>query len=116
MKKEHSFSYEIYSDWSDLAIEDQVLVDRAYEAMESAYAPYSKFRVGASARLDNDTIVTGSNQENSAYPSGLCAERVALFHVGASYPKQSVQTLCVVAKGDLIPVEKLLSPCGACRR
>ena len=116
MKKEHSFSYEIYSDWSDLAIEDQVLVDRAYEAMESAYAPYSKFSVGASARLDNDTIVTGSNQENSAYPSGLCAERVALFHVGASYPKQSVQTLCVVAKGDLIPVEKLLSPCGACRQ
>ena len=116
MNKEHSFSYEIHSDWKDLSVEDQVLVDRAYEAMESAYAPYSQFKVGASARLDNDAIVTGSNQENSAYPSGLCAERVALFHIGANYPKQTVQTLCVVAKGDLIPVEKLLSPCGACRQ
>lgn len=116
MNKEHSFSYEIHSDWKDLSVEDQVLVDRAYEAMESAYAPYSQFKVGASARLDNDAIVTGSNQENSAYPSGLCAERVALFHIGANYPKQTVQTLCVVAKGDLIPIEKLLSPCGACRQ
>ena len=71
MKKEHSFSYEIHSDWKELAVEDQVLVDRAYEAMENAYAPYSLFKVGASARLDNDAIVTGSNQENSAYPSGL---------------------------------------------
>ena len=116
MKKEHSFSYEIHSDWKELAVDDQILVERAYEAMENAYAPYSLFKVGASARLDNDAIVTGSNQENSAYPSGLCAERVALFHIGANFPKQSVQTLCVVAKGDLIPPEKLLSPCGACRQ
>ena len=84
--------------------------------MQAAYAPYSKFKVGASVRLDNDAIVTGSNQENSAYPSGLCAERVVLFHVGANYPKQAVQTLCIVAEGDLIPSEKLLSPCGACRQ
>lgn len=116
MKKKHTFSYEIHDNWKELPIADQVLVDKAYEAMESAYAPYSKFRVGASVRLDNDSIITGSNQENSAYPSGLCAERVALFHVGANYPKQAVQTLCIVAKGDLIPVEKLLSPCGACRQ
>ena len=84
--------------------------------MQAAYAPYSKFKVGASVRLDNDAIVTGSNQENSAYPSGLCAERVVLFNVGANYPKQAVQTLCIVAEGDLIPSEKLLSPCGACRQ
>ena len=116
MKQEHSFSYELHENWKELPVQDQILVDRALEAMHAAYAPYSKFKVGASVRLDNDAIVTGSNQENSAYPSGLCAERVVLFHVGANYPKQAVQTLCIVAEGDLIPSEKLLSPCGACRQ
>ena len=116
MKQEHSFSYELHENWKELPVQDQILVARALEAMHAAYAPYSKFKVGASVRLDNDAIVTGSNQENSAYPSGLCAERVVLFHVGANYPKQAVQTLCIVAEGDLIPSEKLLSPCGACRQ
>ena len=116
MKQEHSFSYELHENWKELPVQDQILVDRALEAMQAAYAPYSKFKVGASVRLDNDAVVTGSNQENSAYPSGLCAERVVLFYVGANYPKQSVQTLCIVAEGDLIPSEKLLSPCGACRQ
>ena len=116
MKQEHSFSYELHENWKELPVQDQILVDRALEAMQAAYAPYSKFKVGASVRLDNDAIVTGSNQENSAYPSGLCAERVVLFHVGANYPKQAVQTLCILAEGDLIPSEKLLSPCGACRQ
>jgi len=116
MKHDHSFSYEFLANWKELPVADQILVDRAYEAMESAYAPYSNFRVGTAVRLDNDAIITGSNQENSAYPSGLCAERVALFHVGANYPKQAVQTMCIVAKGDLIPVKKMLSPCGACRQ
>ena len=116
MKQEHTFSYELHENWKELPVQDQILVDRALEAMQAAYAPYSKFKVGASVRLDNDAIVTGSNQENSAYPSGLCAERVVLFHVGANYPKQAVQTLCIVAEGDLIPSQKLLSPCGACRQ
>ena len=116
MKYDHSFSYEFLANWKELPVADQILVDRAYEAMESAYAPYSNFRVGTAVRLDNDAIITGSNQENSAYPSGHCAERVALFHVGANYPKQTVQTMCIVAKGDLIPVKKMLSPCGACRQ
>lgn len=116
MKQEHSFSYEILSNWKELPVADQVLVERAFEAMESAYAPYSNFKVGTAVKLDNDAIVTGSNQENSAYPSGLCAERVALFHAGANYPKQAVQTMCIVAKGDLIPIKKMLSPCGACRQ
>ena len=116
MKQEHSFSYDCHENWKELPVQDQILVDRAFEAMQAAYAPYSNFKVGASVRLDNDAIVTGSNQENSAYPSGLCAERVVLFHVGANYPKQTVQTICIVAEGDLIPSEKLLSPCGACRQ
>ena len=116
MKKDFQFSYELLSDWKDLSIEDQILVDKAYDALETAYAPYSKFKVGASVRLDNDAIITGSNQENAAYPSGLCAERVALFHIGSNYPKQSIKTICVVAKGDLLPLDKLLSPCGGCRQ
>jgi len=116
VKQEHSFFYELHQNWKELPVQDQILVDRAFWAMQAAYAAYSKFKVGASVRLDNDAIVTGSNQENSAYPSGLCAERVVLFHVGANYPKQAVQTLCIVAEGDLIPSEKLLSPCGACRQ
>ena len=116
MKKDFQFSYELLSDWKDLSIEDQILVDKAYDALETAYAPYSEFKVGASVRLDNDAIITGSNQENAAYPSGLCAERVALFHIGSNYPKQSIKTICVVAKGDLLPLDKLLSPCGGCRQ
>ena len=66
MKKDFQFSYELLADWKDLSIEDQVLVDKAYDALETAYAPYSEFRVGASVRLDNDAIITGSNQENAA--------------------------------------------------
>jgi len=116
MNKDFHFSYELLSSWKDLSVEDQELVDKAHEAIESAYAPYSNFKVGASVRLDNDTIITGSNQENAAYPSGLCAERVALFYIGSNFPKQSIQTICIVAKGDLIPDDKLLSPCGACRQ
>ena len=116
MKKDFQFSYELLSDWKDLSIEDQVLVDKAYDALETAYAPYSEFKVGASVRLDNDVIIIGSNQENAAYPSGLCAERVALFHIGSNYPKQSIKTICIVAKGDLLPLNKLLSPCGGCRQ
>ena len=116
MKKDFHFSYDLFPDWRELPIEDQVLVDKALEALESAYAPYSEFRVGASVRLDNDSIVLGSNQENAAYPSGLCAERVALFYIGSNFPKQSIKTICIVAKGDLIPKHKLLSPCGGCRQ
>jgi len=116
MKKDFQFSYEILPSWKDLSVEDQGLVDKAYEVLESAYAPYSNFKVGAAVRLGDDSIITGSNQENAAYPSGLCAERVALFYIGSNFPKQSIQTICIVAKGDLIPVDKLLSPCGACRQ
>ncbi|MDG2441388.1 MAG: cytidine deaminase [Crocinitomicaceae bacterium] len=116
MKHEYKVSYQRFDNWKELPIEDHELVDRAYEVCKSAYAPYSKFHVGASLRMTNDEIITGSNQENIAYPSGLCAERVALFYAGANLPNEKVQTLCVVAKGDLLPIEKILSPCGACRQ
>ncbi len=116
MIKKITTEYEELENWEDLSFEDHVLVKKAYEVMDNAYAPYSKFKVGASVRLSNNEVVTGSNQENIAYPSGLCAERVALFYAGANFPNEKVETLCIVAKGDLVPVETILSPCGSCRQ
>ena len=116
MIKKITTEYEQLDSWKDLSFEDHVLVEKAYEVMANAYAPYSKFKVGASLRLSNNQVVSGSNQENIAYPSGLCAERVALFYAGANFPNERVETLCIVAKGDLVPVETILSPCGSCRQ
>lgn len=116
MKRQLSVEYEFFKDWRELPEDDQELIRNAFATKDSAYAPYSKFRVGASLRLSNDKVVNGSNQENVAYPSGLCAERVALFYAGANYPNENVKTLCVVAEGELLPKDKLLSPCGGCRQ
>ena len=79
-EKDFHFSYELLSHWKELPIEDQVLVDRAFEAVETAYAKFCDFKVGASVRLDSDAIVTGSNQENAAYPSGLCVKSSTFSH------------------------------------
>lgn len=116
MMKEYSFQYTMLNSYTELGAEDLNLVERAFNACSKAYAPYSKFHVGASVLLENGEIVEGNNQENIAYPSGLCAERVALFWVGANFPKTKVLTLAIVAKGDLLPVDQILSPCGGCRQ
>jgi cytidine deaminase len=116
MKSYHRIAYSDFPSWKQLNSEDQVLVRKAYEIAENAYAPYSAFKVGAAVQLEDGTVVVGSNQENIAYPSGLCAERVALFYTGANFPTTKIKTICVVAKGDLLPIDQLLSPCGACRQ
>ena len=116
MMKEFSFQYTMLNSYAELGAEDLNLVERAFNACSKAYAPYSKFHVGASVLLENGEIVEGNNQENIAYPSGLCAERVALFWVGANFPETKVRTLAIVAKGDLLPVDHILSPCGGCRQ
>jgi len=116
MMKEFSFQYTMLNSYTELGAEDLNLVERAFNACSKAYAPYSKFHVGASVLLENGEIVEGNNQENIAYPSGLCAERVALFWVGANFPETKVRTLAIVAKGDLLPVDHILSPCGGCRQ
>jgi cytidine deaminase len=116
MEKTHSIAYILKNDWRDLSELDQNMIEKAFEACAIAYAPYSKFKVGASVLLKNGQVVIGSNQENIAYPSGLCAERVALFAVGANYPKESIATIYIVAKGELLPFEKILAPCGGCRQ
>ena len=116
MQKEYSFKFKLYPNWESLQTVDKSVVNKAFEAMEKAYAPYSKFKVGAALLLEDGQIIQGNNQENIAYPSGLCAERVALFHAGAQFPGISVDLICIVAKGDLMPISQLLSPCGACRQ
>ena len=116
MKKQISIDYDYLDHWSELDAGDQSLVAAAREAMETAYAPYSEFRVGASLLLSNGTLVKGSNQENIAYPSGLCAERVALFYAGANFPDEQVETLCIIARGKLLEHKAILSPCGGCRQ
>ncbi len=116
MQKEYSFKFQLYPNWESLQTVDKSVVNKAFEAMEKAYAPYSKFKVGAALLLEDGQIIQGNNQENIAYPSGLCAERVALFHAGAQFPGIAVDLICIVAKGDLMPISQLLSPCGACRQ
>jgi cytidine deaminase len=116
MEKSLHIQYEEFPHWNELPIEDIELVEKAYQVSSTAYAPYSNFYVGASLRMEDDSLVLGSNQENIAYPSGLCAERVALFYAGAIYPNLKIKKICVVAKGELIPIDNWVSPCGSCRQ
>lgn len=115
MKKELKIEFESLA-LDQLSEKEQELIRRAQDVSKSAYAPYSKFLVGAAVLLDNGEIIAGSNQENVAYPSGLCAERVALFYAGANYPNEKVVTIAIVAKGDLLEPDAALSPCGGCRQ
>ena len=116
MQKEYSFKFQLYPNLESLPKIDISVVNKAFEAMEKAYAPYSKFKVGAALLLEDGQIIQGNNQENIAYPSGLCAERIALFHANAQFPEIAVELICIVAKGDLMPISQLISPCGACRQ
>ena len=100
----------------ELSCEDRALVDAARNATKGSYAPYSRFNVGAALRLECGTVVTGSNQENAAYPSGLCAERVALFAAGANYPDKAVETMVIAARNADGELSRPISPCGACRQ
>ena len=92
------------------------LMEQAIEIRKKAYAPYSHFRVGVAILLDNDKIVLGSNQENAAYPSGLCAERVAIFSAGALYPEAKIIKMAITATADHNPTLTPIPPCGACRQ
>lgn len=101
----------------ELSVDEQVLVNNAINATSHSYAPYSHFSVGASVRLENGMIINGSNQENAAFPSGICAERTALFAAGATHPDVPVTTLAIAARGtDGQLTDEPISPCGACRQ
>jgi len=94
----------------------QSLMKQAVNAREKAYAPYSKFSVGAALLLENGEIITGSNQENASYPSGLCAERTAIYYAGAQYPHTKILTIAITAGLQTKTTSSPIPPCGACRQ
>jgi cytidine deaminase len=109
-------SFTAYNTVSELPDEIQKLMEQAIAIRKNAYAPYSKFRVGVAILLDNGQIVLGSNQENAAYPSGLCAERVAIFQAGAIYPEAKILKMAITAASDTNKTTIPIPPCGACRQ
>jgi len=114
-KKTIETNIEIYN-FEELSKEKQELINKAKEQVTKAYAPYSGFHVGAAIELENGVIITGSNQENSAYPSGLCAERVAMFYANAQYPEVAVKTLAIAAYTNGNFISDPVTPCGSCRQ
>ena len=115
-KKEFRISIEEYARMQELPQEDRQLMELAEAAIEDAYAAYSHYRVGAALRLSNGEVFTGNNQENAAYPSGLCAERVAMFYAKSQYPEESIETVAIAAKADHFTIKEAVAPCGACRQ
>ena len=101
---------------TELSEGDKILIEKAKQAAKISYAPYSKFHVGAAIRLADGTLITGNNQENAAYPSGMCAERTTLFYANARYPEQAVRTLAVAARNADGFTSRPVPPCGACRQ
>ena len=105
-----------YDSIEELNKEEQILIEKSKEAVKNAYAPYSKFNVGAAVLLENGEIITGTNQENAAYPSGLCAERVAIFYANSKYPNVAIKSLAVTAFTNNHFIDNPLPPCGSCRQ
>jgi len=114
--KEFGFKYTEYANKEELSGENLELINKSIDAQESSYSPYSKFRVGAALLLENGEIILGSNQENGAYPSGLCAERVAIFYAGSKFPGVPIRTIAVTASFNGQITGEPVSPCGACRQ
>lgn len=112
----HTTRFSVFANAQELPADVQDLMQKAIEIRKKAYAPYSKFRVGVALLLDNGAIVLGSNQENAAYPSGLCAERVAVFHSGAVYPEAKILKMAITAASDNNTTTAPIPPCGACRQ
>lgn len=113
-KKQTTFT--IYESESDLATADYDLLQMAKSVVAKAYAPYSHFQVGAAILLENGKVVTGNNQENAAYPSGMCAERVAIWSAASRYPEIAVKKVAIAVKSGNKKIDKPVAPCGACRQ
>lgn len=109
-------TFKVYTDSKQLAPADQQLLALAKNALEDSYSPYSQFQVGAGLLLQNGEMLSGSNQENAAYPMCLCAERVALGAAAAQYPKEAILAIAITAKNPRLPQKRPVSPCGACRQ
>lgn len=117
MKKiEIQATLEVYDSLDETTGETQELMLKAVEIRDKAYAPYSSFLVGAAILMENGEIVTGNNQENASYPSGLCAERTAIYYAGANYPGVRIKTMALSAKSQRYQLITPVPPCGACRQ
>lgn len=115
-EKQINIKFQEYGSLEELSETDRTLAKEAIRAMQGSYAPYSHFNVGAAVRLSNGVIVRGANQENAAFPSGLCAERTAMFSAGANYPDKDMESIAI-AGGVMGRLAKSpATPCGACRQ
>lgn len=116
LKKQITVEYEVFPSLERLAQEEMSLMEQAVLARANAYAPYSSFHVGAAVLLENGKVVVGNNQENASYPSGLCAERVAIFQAGAIYPGVKIKAVAITATSKNYAVKEPAAPCGNCRQ
>lgn len=106
----------VYEGIDELPEMDRKLMKEAIKATDNSYSPYSKFKVGAALLMEDNSIITGNNQENAAYPSGMCAERVAIWKAGSSFPNKKVKKIAIAAVSLNKKVDKPVGPCGACRQ
>lgn len=114
--KEIKITYSEYSSIDELSAQDRLVAEAAINATASSYAPYSGFNVGAAVMLEDGEIITGSNQENAAYPSGLCAERTAMFYAGAHRPDKAMVKIAIAGGQNGVLCSNPATPCGACRQ
>ena len=115
-EQKFEFSFEVYDSIDELNADDRQLLIEARNITDKAYAPYSNFHVGAAAKLSNNKIVTGTNQENASYPVGICAERVLLSAISSLYPGIAIETMAVSYQSKKIKSDHPISPCGMCRQ
>lgn len=106
----------VYDNIDELSVDISELMNHATIARKNSYSPYSKFSVGAAILLDNNQIVLGSNQENASYPSGLCAERTAIYYAGSQYPNAKILKMAIIAGSRIHQTITPIPPCGACRQ
>jgi cytidine deaminase len=116
IQKEYIVNITEYNSADELHLDEQELIQSAKKAAKDAYAPYSNFKVGASVVLQNGEIISGNNQENAAYPSGLCAERVAVFYANSKYPNVAITKIAICAENENGMLKNPISPCGSCRQ
>ena len=115
--KENKITIQYQSlEWNEVSDEDKLLISKAEEIRDKAYAVYSDFYVGASLLLNNGEIILGNNQENIAFPSSLCAERVAIFYCKANYPNSKIKKIAITAKSIKEAYHEVVTPCGSCRQ
>jgi cytidine deaminase len=115
-ENKYEFNYRVYDSIEELPEQQQWLLNEAREVTAQAYAPYSKFQVGAVAKMANGEIVAGSNQENASFPVGLCAERVLLASISSLFPKVPIESIAISYKSEHQKSDHPISPCGICRQ